>query len=137
MPENDNKRAFIRVPGEFPVTCELYSIPRAPVSAAAEGVLRNISAGGLLFHSARAFRKGETVRLKVDIPDWENRKPEFFKPVKLSEAEMFLAIAEVVRCEASAGGFEIAAKFIAIDDGHQLALDKLARHENRRLKENP
>ncbi|MDD4003810.1 MAG: PilZ domain-containing protein [Elusimicrobiaceae bacterium] len=134
MPEED-KRNFVRIPGRFAVLCDIYTIPKTPSGGGAEGFSRNISAGGLLFYSARPFRPGETVRVRIDIPDWENRKPQFFKPAAEMDTEMFQAVGEIVRCSADGQGFEIAVKFIAVDDGHQLALDKLARYESRRLTE--
>ncbi len=135
MPDCEDKRNFIRVPEQFSVTCEIYTIPRTLQAEKAEGMSRNISAGGILFTSGKPFKPGEILRVSMQIPDWENRKVQFFKPTGGTEAEPFQALAEVIRCHALNAGYEIAVKFIAIDDGHQLALDKLARYESRKLTE--
>jgi hypothetical protein len=79
--------------------------------APATSSYRDVSAGGLLVESPRAYALGTLLKLELRVPGW-GRYQNHFGPVQDAEVRPLVALGMVVRVEQlDAGGFELGVKF--------------------------
>ena len=98
---------------------------------ALKSLCKDISAGGILFESEVFYETNDIVRLEIDLPGWEKFKPEFFK-LHLTKSEPVIALVKVRRAISLKGGmYEIGASFVGIDEGHQMALAKFIKKQQK------
>jgi len=87
-------RSFIRHPSDIPIDFQLEEL----VNEGGE-FLRNVSHGGLAFHSRRDVPPGTVIRVRIPL----------VKPV-------FQALGQVTWCRAQEDGFEVGVQFLDQDD---------------------
>lgn len=87
-------RSFIRHPSNIPIDFQLEELV-----ARGEDYLKNVSQGGLAFHSSVTLELGTTIRIKIPL----------VSPV-------FQAIGKVAWCHPVDGAFEIGVQFLDDDD---------------------
>ena len=118
------RRQYFRLQEEHLVTCEVFSLPRDPATRA-KIKTKDISAGGILFESEKAYPLGTLLRLELQVIGWDRHKTEFYKRDALSRSEPLIVIGDVVRLEELAPGrFDIGVSMSGIDAGHKAALAK-------------
>ena len=118
------RRQFIRLAAEDIVFCEEYTIPPSGDSPL-ETRMTNVSAGGLLIRSDRAYVLGDVLRLSFRLPGWEKYKLEFFKAAATSISKPLTVIGTVVRVDQVGDGeFEIGVCLSGMDSGHRQAVDR-------------
>jgi hypothetical protein len=120
------RRKYVRVDEEDLVVCEPYDIHTFGGSGSTRlsAFTKNLSEGGILFESDTIFDIGMVLRLEIDIPGWEEFKPES-KGSASSGRQPLIVLAKVVRVEDLGGGFfDIGVAFTAVDSDHQVALRK-------------
>ena len=72
---------------------------------------RDVSAGGLLVDSPRAYPLGTLLKVELRIPGW-GRYQNHFGPVQDADVRPLVALGMVVRVEQmDAGGYELGVKF--------------------------
>ena len=121
------RRKFFRIHEEDVLVCEPFdaSVLGGSSLKRRHVVARNLSQGGLLFESREPFEIGTILKLQADIPGWEKYKTEFIKVDALSGRQPLVMLGKVVRVEdIGAGNFDIGVAFLALDEGHKLALKK-------------
>jgi len=129
MVESFENRKFIRVKTGFPLKHVKFHLG-LNVADALQSLSKDLSAGGLLFESSDLYAEGDILRLEIDLPGWEKFKPEFFKP-HISKSGPVIALVKVLRVKrVDFGRYEIAALFVGIDEGHQMALVKYVKSRN-------
>ena len=121
----DERRKYVRVPAQSVLRCERYTIPRVAGPERKEAVALNLSAGGILFISVAEFKKGELLRIELELENWEKYKAEFYKPDQTASSKPFVVIGTVVHSELRPDGkFDIGVNFSGMDEGHRWALIK-------------
>jgi len=119
----DDRRKYVRIPAQHVLRCERYTIPR--VAERKEATSLNLSAGGILFVSAAEFKKGELLRIELELDNWEKYKAEFYKPDQTASSRPFVVIGTVVHSEKRQDEkFDIGVNFSGMDEGHRWALMK-------------
>ena len=79
--------------------------------APASSSYRDVSAGGLLLDSPRAYPLGALLKLELRVPGW-GRYQNHFGPVQEAEVRPLVALGMVVRVEQlDAGDYELGIKF--------------------------
>lgn len=116
------RRQFVRIDLQNIAKIEEYKI--GGKGERIDTLVKNISAGGILFETNYKYDIGVLLKLEVNIPGWDKYKTEFLKYDKSSASEPLVALAAVVRIEAIDLGsrYEIGACFINIDSDHLKAL---------------
>ena len=123
MPEFVEQRKFVRIRISNSVKHVKFNLGGNVVDTPVS-LTKDLSAGGVLFESTRIYEIGDIIRLEIDVPGWEKFKPEFYKP-HLSKSEPVIVLVKVVRVVfKDIDVYDIAASFVGIDDGHQMALAK-------------
>jgi len=124
------RRKYFRIKSKNLITCKKFTVDDFSNNYESDdmihAVLKNYTAGGLLFESVIKFNIGELLKLDITIPGWEKFKSEFYKEITSEEEQSLIILAKVVRVEAMNGDskFEIGVSFSAIDKGHREALMK-------------
>ena len=119
------KRQFVRIDLKNLVKVEEYQIG-GDKEKQINSLVKNISAGGLLFTTNHKFEIGALIKLDVNIPGWSKHKVEFLKENRLALSDPFVALATVVRVEVLEFNkeYEIGACFVNIYPDHLDALMK-------------
>lgn len=126
-------RKYVRIPRRYIVHCspftakDLLSPGRDNIT---EGLLKNISCGGILFESKAKYDVGMLLRIELALPGWEKFKTEFFREDSYPLFNPLTVLANVVRLEVLEDGlFDIGACFSAVDEGDKWTLFKyIQRH---------
>lgn len=122
------KRKYVRIPSKYKVRVEKYAIPRNKTEHT-EILTKNLSAGGILFETTQIYNLGDTLRLEIDIPNWNRYNYEFYKPDKLLDENSLVIIGQVIRLEdIGEGRYEAGVSFQGMDEGHRLALQNYIKH---------
>jgi len=122
------KRKYVRIPNKYTIHVEKYAIPRSKTDTA-EAHSKNLSAGGILFETTQIYNLGDTVRLEIDIPNWNRYNYEFYKPDKLLDQNSLVIIGQVIRVEdMGEARYEVGVSFHGMDEGHRLALQNYIKH---------
>ena len=105
-------RAYIRHPSDMPI--ELSPLPG---SDSVSSQTRDISLGGLSFHSARALDKGAQVSLRIPVV-----------------TPAFEANARVIWCQATKDGYEVGIEFTDGEDAYRARMvEQICHIEHYRL----
>lgn len=79
--------------------------------APATSSYKDVSGGGLLVDSAKAYPLGTLLKLELLVPGW-GRYQNHFGPVQDAESRPLVALGKVVRVEQmDSGGYELGVKF--------------------------
>ncbi len=136
-PQLVERRKFLRIPSEDVLNCKVFSVVDLVEEVKGyeiQAIMKNISAGGVLFESNSRYEVGSILKLSIDVKGWENFKPEFFKGDVLSRKQPLVVLANVVRVEVVEpySKYDIGVCFSAIDEGHRWAMIK---YVDRKVKE--
>ncbi len=84
----------------------------------------NISASGLLFKSNHDFPEDSLIKVKLHIPEWQKYWHTHFATLSDTDRNLpITAIAKIIRKQCQyPDHYNIAASFVSIDEGHQLAI---------------
>ena len=116
------RRTYRRLPMGATVGFQELSFSSVPEPTAS--VYADISAGGLLITSPRAFPLGALLRLEIRVPGW-GRHQGGFGPAHDQDLRPLVAVGEVVRTETlGEGEFELGVKFLNVYPDDQVALRK-------------
>jgi len=128
------RRKYVRLPTDTILKCSVFSghdFGMDDVVKKSSAVVKNVSAGGVLFESSTNFSIGTLLRLEISVPGWDKFRQEFYKEYATSQSKPIVVLATVVRVEVvdPAGVYDIGACFSAIDTGHQWAVMKYITQE--------
>ncbi|MFA5260290.1 MAG: PilZ domain-containing protein [Candidatus Omnitrophota bacterium] len=128
-------RKYVRIPRRYIIRCspftakDFLSPGRDKIT---EGLLKNISCGGILFESKVRYDVGILLRIELALPGWERFKSEFFKEGRTPHSDPLTVLVHVVRLEVLEDGlFDIGACFSAIDEGDKWTLFKYIQNYTR------
>ncbi len=116
------RRTYRRIPLGASVGFQELSFSAAPEPATS--VYADISAGGLLLSSPRAFPLGTLLRLEMKVPGWGKHQGRF-GPAHDQDLRPLVAVGQVVRIETlDEGEFELGVKFLNVYPDDREALRK-------------
>ncbi len=106
---SQERRQYRRIPLEASLSFQELSFHKGEAPAMTS--YRDVSAGGLLVESPRAFPLGTLLKLELRVPGW-GRFRNHFGPVQDAEVRPLVALGMVVRVEQlDTGGYELGVKF--------------------------
>ncbi len=106
---SQERRQYRRIPLEASLSFQELSFHKG--ADAATSSYRDVSAGGLLLDSPRAYPLGALLKLELRVPGW-GRYQNHFGPVQEAEVRPLVALGMVVRVEQlDAGDYELGIKF--------------------------
>ena len=106
---SQERRQYRRIPLEASLSFQELSFHKGDVPASSS--YRDVSAGGLLLDSPRAYPLGALLKLELRVPGW-GRYQNHFGPVQEAEVRPLVALGMVVRVEQlDAGDYELGIKF--------------------------
>jgi c-di-GMP-binding flagellar brake protein YcgR len=106
---SQERRQYRRIPLEASLGFQELSFHKG--EAPASSSYRDVSAGGLLVESPRAYALGTLLKLELKVPGW-GRYQNHFGPVQDAEVRPLVALGKVVRVEQlDDGGYELGVKF--------------------------
>ena len=106
---SQERRQYRRIPLEASLSFQELSFHKGEAPAMTS--YRDVSAGGLLVESPRAFPLGTLLKLELRVPGW-GRFQNHFGPVQDAEVRPLVALGMVVRVEQlDTGGYELGVKF--------------------------
>lgn len=116
------RRTYRRIPMGATVGFQELSFSSIPEPTAS--VYADISAGGLLIASPKAFPLGTLLRLELKVPGWGKHQGGFV-PAHDQDLRPLVAVGQVVRAEAMGEGeYELGVKFLNVYPDDQVALRK-------------
>ena len=133
--EGRERRKYLRISRNYILDCTLFSIKNLqmePDQQVMQGVMRNISAGGVLFESECKFAVGTLLKIDLALPGWQRFKTEFLKEDTFSISEPLTVLARVVRLEVIELDrlYDVGVCFSAVDEGHKIGLLKYINQEH-------
>ena len=106
---SQERRQYQRIPLEASLSFQELSFHKGESPATSS--YKDVSGGGLLVESARAFPLGTLLKLELRVPGW-GRYQNHFGPVHEAEVRPLVALGKVVRVEQmDSGGYELGVKF--------------------------
>ncbi len=106
---SQERRQYRRIPLEATLSFQELSFHKG--EAPASSSYRDVSAGGLLLDSPRAYPLGALLKLELRVPGW-GRYQNHFGPVQEAEVRPLVALGMVVRVEQlDEGDYELGIKF--------------------------
>ncbi len=106
---SQERRQFQRIPLEAKLSFQELSFHKGDSPAAAS--YKDVSVGGLLVDSPRAYPLGTLLKLELRVPGW-GRFQNHFGPTQDADARPLVALGKVVRVEEmDSGGYELGVKF--------------------------
>ncbi len=103
------RRQYRRIPLEATLSFQELSFHKGEEPARSS--YRDVSGGGLLLESARAYPLGTLLKLEIRVPGW-GRYQNHFGPVQDADSRPLVALGVVVRVEQmDPGGYELGIKF--------------------------
>lgn len=103
------RRQFRRIPLEASLSFQELSFHKGETPAMSS--YRDVSAGGMLVDSPRAYSLGTLLKLELRVPGW-GKYLNHFGPTQDNEVRPLVALGMVVRIEQlDAGGYELGVKF--------------------------
>ena len=106
---SQERRQYRRIPLEASLSFQELSFHKG--EAPASSSYRDVSAGGRLLDSPRAYPLGALLKLELRVPGW-GRYQNHFGPVQEAEVRPLVALGMVVRVEQmDAGDYELGIKF--------------------------
>ena len=109
---SQDRRQYRRIPLEAELSFQELSFHKGEDPATSS--YRDVSGGGLLVASPRAYPLGTLLKLELRVPGW-GRYQNRFGPVQDADVRPLVALGMVVRLEQlDEGGFELGIKFIFV-----------------------
>ena len=106
---SQERRQYRRMPLEATVSFQELSFHKG--DAPAQSSYKDVSVGGLLLESTRAYPLGTLLKLEIRVPGW-GRFQNHFGPVQDADSCPLVALGAVVRIEQlDQGGYELGIKF--------------------------
>ena len=106
---SQERRQYRRMPLEASLSFQELSFHKG--EAPATSSYRDVSGGGLLLDSPRAYALGTLLKLELKVPGW-GRYQNHFGPTSDADSRPLVALGMVVRVEQmDTGGFELGIKF--------------------------
>jgi c-di-GMP-binding flagellar brake protein YcgR len=106
---SQERRQYRRIPLEASLSFQELSFHKGEEPATCS--YKDVSGGGLLVDSPRAYPLGTLLKLELRVPGW-GRYQNHFGPVQDAEARPLVALGMVVRIEQlDSGGYELGVKF--------------------------
>ena len=106
---SQERRQYRRVPLEASVSFQELSFHKGEEPA--QSSYRDVSGGGLLLESSRAYPLGTLLKLEIRVPGW-GRFQNHFGPVQEADGRPLVALGTVVRLEQlDDGSYELGIKF--------------------------
>ena len=103
------RRQYQRIPLEASLSFQELSFHKGDIPATSS--YKDVSGGGLLVDSPRAYPLGTLLKLELRVPGW-GRYQNHFGPVQDADVRPLVALGMVVRVEQmDAGGYELGVKF--------------------------
>lgn len=119
---NDDRRRYQRLERCDEVKIKQYSYPERGSYSTAKVV--DISGGGLQLETKQHFPDGTQLKIEMNFVGWQKFTPSFLKYFGDASRRPLVVLAEVLRCTRVVAGrkYEVATKFIGIDENHRRAL---------------
>ena len=106
---SQERRQYQRIPMEASLSFQELSFHKGDAPAAAS--YKDVSVGGLLVDSPRAYPLGTLLKLELRVPGW-GRYQNHFGPTQAADARPLVALGMVVRVEQmDSGSYELGIKF--------------------------
>ena len=106
---SQERRQYRRIPLEASVSFQELSFHKGEEPA--QSSYRDVSGGGLLLESSRAYPLGTLLKLEIRVPGW-GRFQNHFGPVQEADGRPLVALGTVVRLEQlDDGSYELGIKF--------------------------
>ena len=106
---SQERRQYQRIPLEATMSFQELSFHKG--ESPATSCYKDVSGGGLLVDSPRAYPLGTLLKLELKVPGW-GRYQNHFGPVHDAEVRPLVALGMVVRVEQmDSGGYELGVKF--------------------------
>ncbi len=106
---SQERRNYRRIPLEARLSFQELSFHKGEAPATCS--YKDVSGGGLLVDSPRAYPLGTLLKLELRVPGWGPYQ-NHFGPVQDAEARPLVALGMVVRIEQlDSGGYELGVKF--------------------------
>ena len=103
------RRQYQRIPLEATLSFQELSFHKGETPATSS--YRDVSIGGLLVESSRAYPLGTLLKLEIRVPGW-GRFQNHFGPAQDADTRPLVALGTVVRIEQlDEGGYELGVKF--------------------------
>ncbi len=123
------RRKYYRMDRNCVLRCEKFSAKNfneKELQDAAGGLVKNISAGGILFETNQSYPIGTLLKVELKLKGWEKFKSEFYKLDVSSNDQPLVVLAKVTRVELikSSEIYDIGLSIVSIDEGHREALKK-------------
>lgn len=132
-PSGPEKRRYGRLNRTFEVEVSVLAFPM-PTGPGIKTHCYDISEGGLSIESPRAFKEGDKVQVRINIPLLNKFSPGFFKFWENDADQYFLAIAEVVRAQQQGGKTLVGMRYVNVDSDQARALAGLINKAFREAK---
>lgn len=117
------RRKYVRVLTNDIIKCERYEVPPPEKREKQEALMKNISAGGILFESREKFDIWDVLKLEINLPGWEKCRPVFQDKGVPYGSKPLVSLASVVRVEfIDKNLFDIGVYFKNMDDETWLTL---------------
>ncbi|MBN2145556.1 MAG: PilZ domain-containing protein [Candidatus Aureabacteria bacterium] len=125
------RRNYERIDVPFKLLHAPFFFPGIKNEELIPGEILNVSAIGVFFKTTRLYEPGTLVRIEIKMGSWDNYK-NGFQPFKyLYRSEPFVVLGQVMRCtkepseeNIKENHFQVAVKYISVDEGHQSAVAK-------------
>ena len=106
---SQERRHYRRIPLEATLSFQELSFHKGEAPAISQ--YKDVSGGGLLVESPRAYPLGALLKLELRVPGW-GRYQNHFGPIHEAEVRPLVALGMVVRVEQLDGGsYELGVKF--------------------------
>ncbi len=127
-----DRRKYYRMDRNCVLRCEKFSAKNfneKQLQDEAGGLVKNISAGGILFETNQPYPIGTLLKVELKLRGWEEFKSEFYKLHVSSKDQPLVVLAKVTRVELikSSEIYDIGLSIVSIDEGHREALKKFVR----------
>jgi len=117
------RRKYVRISTNNIIKCERHEVPPPENQEKQETLMKNISAGGILFESREKFDIWEVLKLEINLPGWEKCRPVFQDKSVPHRSKPLVSLASVVRIEfISKDIFDVGICFKNMDDETWLTL---------------
>ncbi len=109
---SDERRQYRRIPMGATIAFQEITFQKDPEPA--QATYRDVSAGGLLLASPKAYPLGTLLKLEVRVPGWGKHQNRF-GPAQDLDLRPLVAVGQVVRLEElAAGDYELGIKFMNV-----------------------
>ena len=119
------RRNFVRIPVDYFLECTEIS-SKDTAADKVKSATKNMSAGGILFSIHKKYEIGVSLKLSLNVSEWDKYRTNVSKSKKISYKEPLDIVAKVVRVDPSGeeGKYNVAVEFTGMDEEHRSALSK-------------